>query len=100
VVWTGLARLRIGTLVNAGMNLRDPQNAGKFLSSCRPVGVSFLPFEHLSDSMWIACKATGINKQDCNCLHIAQIVRNMYETVREHRYEVPEMVKLFLYLIH
>ena len=39
-VWTGSSRLRIGTLVNAVTNLRVPQNAGDFLTSCKPVSFS------------------------------------------------------------
>jgi hypothetical protein len=39
-VWIGSSWLRIGTLVNAVMNLRVPQNAENFLTSCKPVSFS------------------------------------------------------------
>jgi hypothetical protein len=38
--WTGLIWLRIRALVNTVMNLRGPQNAGKFLNSCTTSGFS------------------------------------------------------------
>jgi hypothetical protein len=44
VVWTGSFWLKIGNsgsgLLNAVINLRVPQGAGKFLSSCRTDGFS------------------------------------------------------------
>jgi hypothetical protein len=41
VVWIGLMWFRIGrALVNAVMNLKIPQNVGKFLSSCAIGGFS------------------------------------------------------------
>ena len=42
VDWIGLAkdRDRWRTLVSAVMNLQVPQNAGKFLTSCKPVSFS------------------------------------------------------------
>ena len=46
--WIGLAqdRYRWRTLVSAVMNLRVPQNAGNFLTNCKPVSSSRRTLHH------------------------------------------------------
>jgi hypothetical protein len=50
VDWIGLAqdRDRWWVLVSAVMNLRIPQNAGNFLTSCKPVSFSRTPLHGVS----------------------------------------------------
>jgi hypothetical protein len=59
-LWTGSIWLRIGTLVKTVMNLRVPQNAGKFLSSCTIGGFS-------SMSEWVSDKSEFYPQSALRC---------------------------------
>ena len=61
--WIGLAqdRDRWRTLVSAVMNLRFPQNAGNFLTSCKPVSFSRRTLHHGVSKYDIGVDSRGRN---------------------------------------